>query len=230
MISLVVPTYNEAKNIEEFIKRAASAMDGQDYEIVVVDDNSPDKTADIAQEFADKYNVRVIVRYKDKGLANAVMDGIRMTMGDILGVIDADLSHPPELIPQLIEKLNEADIVVASRLVDGGGAEGWPKRRKISSFIGTFLARPLMKVKDPMSGFFFLKRKVIEGIDLKPKGYKILLEILVKANYENVKEVPFIFKDRTAGESKLSLAVSLDYLVQLLDLYLFKIQKCRRKG
>ncbi len=230
MISLVVPTYNEAKNIEEFIKRTASAMNGQDYEIVIVDDNSPDKTADIAQEFADKYNVRVIVRYKDKGLANAVMDGIRMTMGDILGVIDADLSHPPELIPQLIEKLNEADIVVASRLVDGGGAEGWPKRRKISSFIGTFLARPLMKVKDPMSGFFFLKRKVIEGIDLKPKGYKILLEILVKANYENVKEVPFIFKDRTAGESKLSLAVSLDYLVQLLDLYLFKIQKCRRKG
>ncbi len=229
MISLVAPTYNEAKNIEEFIEKAAEAMNGQDYEIIIADDNSPDKTADIARKFTNKYNIRVIVRYKDKGLANAVMNGIKEAKGDILGVIDADLSHPPELIPELIRQLNGADIVVASRLVEGGGAEGWPKRRKLSSFIGTFLARPLVNIKDPMSGFFFFKREIIKGVNLKPKGYKILLEILVKGNYKEAKEVPFIFKDRTAGESKLNLAVSMEYFAQLIDLYLFKIRKCKKK-
>jgi dolichol-phosphate mannosyltransferase len=226
MVSLIVPTYNEAENIEELIERASSALSDCEHEIIVVDDNSPDGTIDIAQSLSAKFNMKTIVRHKDKGLAKSVIAGFNIAEGSVLGVIDADLSHPPELIPELLYVLDRADIAIASRLVEGGGAEGWPRHRKLSSFIGSFLAKPLTDVKDPMSGFFFMKKKVIEGVALKGQGYKILLEILVKGNYNSAEEVPFIFRDRTAGRSKLGFWVSLEYLFQLIDLYHYKfIQK-----
>ncbi len=219
MISLIIPTYNEEKNIEECINRANTALSSYNHEIIVIDDNSQDRTASIAESLG----ASVFVRKKDRGLAKSVVCGINQSKGEIIGVMDADLSHPPELIPELIKTLDNYDIAIASRLVEGGGAEGWPRHRKFSSFIGTFIAKGLTSISDPMSGFFFLKRSVIEKIPFKPKGYKILLEILIKGNYNGVKEVPFIFRDRTQGESKLSFFVGLEYILQTIELYWWKL-------
>jgi dolichol-phosphate mannosyltransferase len=230
MISIITPTYNEAKNISNLIKEIDKAMKGREYEIVVADDNSPDGTADIASNLKEKYNVTVLLRTKNKGLSPAVCDGFNIAKGNILGVIDADLSHPPKIIPQLIDAMEKekADIAVASRLVRGGGTEAWPAKRKITSYIATMLAKPITSIKDPMSGFFFLRREVLDGAELKPKGYKILLEILVKGNYKKAIEYPFIFRDRTAGDSKLSIKTNIQYLQQLSSLYLYSLMHPKR--
>ena len=200
-------------------------MGNTNYEIIVSDDNSPDGTAKIAEELSKEYNVKVLIRKSNKGLSPAVCDGFKIAKGDIIGVIDADLSHPPEIIPNMIRYMQDttSDIVVASRLIHGGGIEKWPIKRKITSYIATTLARPLTKVKDPMSGFFFLNKKVIDGVKLETKGYKILLEILVKGKYKKAVEYPFIFKDRAVGESKLNIKTNIQYIKQLFDLYIFSI-------
>ena len=206
-------------------------MMGIDYELIVSDDNSPDGTANVAKGLSEKYPVRVLVRNENKGLSPAVWDGFKIAGGDIVGVIDADLSHPPDVIPDMVKALREqnADMVIASRLVKGGGTEGWPAKRKLNSYFATLLCKPLTKVKDPMSGFFFLKKKVIKGVKLNTKGYKILLELLVKGNYEKVIEYPFVFRDRTEGESKLNIKTQLQYVIQLNKLYLFSILHHRFK-
>jgi dolichol-phosphate mannosyltransferase len=146
--------------------------------------------------------------------------------------MDADLSHPPEKIPDLADPIirGEADIVIGSRYIDTGKIGDWSFRRKVSSKLATLAAKGLTKVKDPMSGFFFLKREVIENIELNPKGFKIALEILVKGKYDKVVEVPIFFKDRIYGETKLSSGVILDYLLQTLRLYIYKIFMPRRKA
>jgi dolichol-phosphate mannosyltransferase len=226
MISIITPTYNESKNISRLIKEIAKAMKGIDYTLIVSDDDSPDGTANVARGLAEKYPVRVLVRNENKGLSQAVWDGFKIAEGDIVGVIDADLSHPPEIIPDMIKAMRErnADMVVASRLVKGGGTEGWPAKRKFNSYWASLLCKPLTTVQDPLSGFFFLKRKVFEGVIVKTKGYKILLELLVKGNYEKVIEYPFVFRNRTAGESKLNIKTQLQYIAQLNNLYLYSIR------
>jgi len=224
-ISVIVPTYNEAENIKKLIPMIDSVLEDYDYEIVVVDDNSPDGTAVVARKLAEMYPVSVLIREKKKGLASAILYGFMNASGDVLGVIDADLQHPPELLSEMAKKIKDGyDIVIASRYVEGGGIEGWSFHRILISKVAILLARPLTNVKDPMSGCFLLKRKVIDGVNFNPTGYKLLLEILVKGNYEKVAEVPYVFRERIHGQSKLGIGEILRYIRLLLRLYAYKIR------
>jgi dolichol-phosphate mannosyltransferase len=216
-LSIVVPTYNEKDNIVPLITRTATALGSLDYEIVVVDDNSKDGTAAAAGSMSPQYPVRVIVRKDEKGLASAVVRGFAEAKGEILGVIDADLQHPPEVLPSMVRAIEEgADAAVGSRYVPGGGCQGWSRLRILESKVATRFAHIMLpsirKVKDPMSGFFMVTRKSIAGIDLRPSGYKILLEILVKGKIGKTVEVPFVFQVRERGSSKLNTKQQVEYL------------------
>jgi dolichol-phosphate mannosyltransferase len=227
-ISVIVPTYQERDNIKPLIKKIANTMQGRNYEIVVVDDNSPDGTAEVAAELSKSYPVKVVKRERKLGLASAVTEGFRVTDGTIIGVIDADLQHPPELIRKLVEKIEHGcDIASASRYVEGGGVKSWSLSRRIVSRGATLLARPLTKVKDPLSGYFFIRRRVIEKIRFSPAGFKILLEILVKGDYERYEEVPYTFSAREMGRSKLRADEYVKYLELLCHLYPHKCKKAR---
>lgn len=229
-ITLVIPTYNESENLPILLEKVFDAFRsaGLDGRVIVVDDNSPDGTWKTAEELKDRYpGLEVLRRINKRGLSSAVLDGFGMSKSEILGVMDADLSHPPEKIPEMVEPLlrGEADIVIGSRYIKMGGTEDWALRRKISSRIATLAVIGLTSVKDPMSGFFFLKREVIENVELSPEGFKIALEILVRGKFDRVVEVPIIFRDRVYGETKLSGGVILDYLYHVAKLYGFKILK-----
>lgn len=226
LISIIIPTFNEAQNINLLIPKIDDVLNSHyPHEIIVVDDNSPDGTARVARKLSKKHNVRILLRKKKRGLSSAVIDGFKIAKGSSLLVMDADLSHPPDVLPDVIDALQYADLVVGSRLTKGGGSEEWPFHRKLVSWGAQLLARPLTPIKDAMSGFFALKRKVINNINLEAYGYKILLEILVVGNYKNVLEVPFTFLNRTFGKSKISMNVEIEYLKQLLHLYKFKFFK-----
>ena len=215
-VSIIVPTYNEAANIPLLVARIKKAMRRRkDYEILVADDDSPDRTWEIAEQLGAP--VRVLRRTsRARGLAPAVFDAFKIARGDILGVIDADLQHPPEKIPELLAALEAgAHISVGSRLVTGGSVESWPRHRRFTSYFATILSRPITSVKDPMSGFFFLRKPVLVGMSLSPRGYKILLEILGRCSYSSVVEVPILFRDRSVGGSKLTWKVQFEYLEQL---------------
>lgn len=222
-ISLVIPTYNEAKNVELLAKRIMLSY--PKTKIIFVDDNSPDGTAEIIESrLKKKYGCQLIKRSGKLGLSSAVIEGFSAAKTDIFGVIDADLSHPPEEIPKLVNAIIEgADIVVGSRYVKGGGVEVWPWHRRIISFGATSLARPLTRVKDPMSGFFLIKKNVIAGKKLNAKGYKILLEILVKGVYRKAVEVPYVFRNREFGQSKLGTKEYYHYLNDLRKYYKHKL-------
>lgn len=227
-ITLVIPTYNESENIPILLEKVfevfkESNLDGN---VIVVDDNSPDGTWKIAEGLKEKYaRLEVLRRLNERGLSSAVLHGFRSSKSDILGVMDADLSHPPEKIPELVEPIikGEADIVIGSRYVDRGEIGDWALQRKISSKLATLAVKGLTNVKDPMSGFFFLKREVIEGVELSPKGFKIALEILVRGKYYKVVEVPILFRDRIYGETKLNSGVIFDYFYHVVRLYAYKI-------
>lgn len=233
-VSIVIPTYNERGNIEKLIPEifgSCKALKAA-VEVVIVDDSSPDGTGSLAEQLGKKYNVRVIHRSGKLGLASAVIKGFSESKSDILGVMDADLSHPPQILPNLIKPLldNEAEVAVGSRYVKGGGVEVWPWRRRLVSKVATLMARPLTKVKDPMSGLFFLKRSVIEGVKLHARGYKIGVEILVKGYYMKVCEVPYIFRNRFVGKSKIGAGEYYHYIGSLLRLYphgLFRRRKIK---
>lgn len=227
-ISLIIPTYNERDNVTPLVQRIHGALSNYDYEIVFVDDDSIDGTAELASALSAKYPVNVIVRKNKRGLASAVIDGLEQTTGQIVGVMDADLQHPPEVIPSLIQKIESgADVVIASRYVRGGACQGWNLTRKVISKGAIFLAHMLLpstrQVRDPMSGFFMLKRQVIADADLKPIGYKVLLEILMAGEFGKVVEVPYTFIARSRGESKLNARQQIDYLKHVYSLM-------RRKG
>ncbi len=223
-ITVIIPTYNEAKNIPILVDRVFKVFREHtlDGELIIIDDNSPDRTWEVTQQLKSIYsNLEVLRRFDKRGLSSAVLDGIQLAKGSIIGVMDADLSHPPEKIPELIKPIlsGESDLVIGSRYVKGGNIENWPFRRKASSKLATLAARGLTHINDPMSGFFFLKKDVIEGVELSPKGFKIGLEILVKGKYKKATEVPIIFRDRKYGASKLSGSVILDYFFHLIRLY-----------
>ncbi len=221
--SILIPTYNEHDNITPLVERIAAAIPGNDYEVVFVDDDSRDGTSELINSLSPKYPVRVVVRKDKKGLASAVVDGFGFASADTVVVMDADLQHPPEVIPGLIKSIRDgADIAVGSRYVPGGGTAGWSTTRKVISSGAIALAHLLLPhsrgVKDPMSGFFAFKKSVISGVTLQPIGYKILLEMLVVGNSEKVSEVPFMFQTRQKGESKLSAKLEVEYLRHLLSL------------
>jgi dolichol-phosphate mannosyltransferase len=220
--SVIVPTYNERENLKTLVERILSAAD---VEVIVVDDASPDGTGEIADNLASTYGIRVVHRSGKLGLASAMLDGLKAASGDILGVMDADFSHPPELIPKLIEPIvkGDADIVFASRYIKGGGVEGWPLLRQVTSNGARLLARPLTGVRDCMSGYFFMRKDVIEGVRLETVGFKLGLEILVKGRYKKAAEVPFTFRDRAGGKSKLNGKEYINYLRHLSRLYRYRL-------
>ena len=229
-LSVIVPTYNEAENVRELIERIEASLKGLDFEVIVVDDSSPDGTAEIAEQLGKAYgNVRVIKRPRKMGLASAVLEGMKVAKHEFVAVMDADLQHPPELLPKLLEKAGKGhDVVIASRYVEGGGVERWSFWRRLISRGATLLAHALLpktrNVKDPLSGFFLFKKSVVEGVELNPIGYKLLLEVLVRERYESVAEVPYVFKARRRGRSKLGLKEVLDYVV-----FLFKLMRQKRR-
>lgn len=227
-ITLIVPTYNEAENIPLLVELIFKTFEEANLEggVVIVDDNSPDETWKIAEALKKRYaRLYVMRRLSERGLSSAVLEGFRASGSKILGVMDADLSHPPEKIPELVNPIlkGEADIVIGSRYIDKGEIEEWALSRKISSRLATLAACGLTSVKDPMSGFFFLNREVINNVELNPKGFKIGLEILVRGNYDRVIEVPIKFRDRMHGETKLNSSVILDYMIHVTRLYIYKI-------
>ena len=224
MISIIIPTYNEKENIKKLIVSINKILKKNKHEIIIVDDNSPDGTGKTVDELSKKYPVKCIHRTGKLGLASAVIDGFKTAKGLIIGVMDADFSHDINVIPKLIRPIinNEAELTIGSRYIKEGGIENWPLKRKIISRGATLLSLPLTKIKDPMSGFFFLKKEVIEGIELNAKGYKILLEIIVKGSYDKVKEIPYTFVDRKSGKSKLNKSEYIDYLKNLFNLIKYK--------
>lgn len=226
MISIILPTYNERENIKKIVNEIFSIVKNN-LEVIIVDDNSPDGTGVIAEELAKKYNIKVIHRPKRLGLSPAVIEGFKVAKGSIIGVMDADLSHPSDLIPQMISLLKNdaADIIVGSRYSMGGSVETWSSSRKFISKGATFLAKCLVDVQDPMSGFFFMKKAIIKNVSLNSKGYKILLEILVKGDYQKVIELPYTFRGRDIGKSKLNTKEYLKYLNDWVRLLYYKLTK-----
>lgn len=225
MLSIIVPTYNEFDSVSPLISKIDDVLSGRDFEILFVDDDSPDGTAAKVISLSDSYPVKAIVRKEGKrGLAPSVVEGLDHVSGDIVLVMDADLQHPPEAIPDLVNEIvNGADIVVASRYIPGGRVPGLSPLRKLASRGATLLAHLMLprvrSIKDPMSGFFAFKRNVVAGIELKPIGFKILLEILTLGKYETSKEVPIEFGARDRGESKLNLREQIHYLKHLFSLF-----------
>lgn len=221
MLSIILPTFNEEGNIGEMLTLIKKNLQKINYEVIVIDDNSSDKTVEIAKSMSKKLNVRVIVRKKDYGLSQSVVEGFRKANGDIVCAMDSDLQHPVEILPKMLDNIKNCDIVIGSRFVAGGEIEKWSFHRKIISFFAKMMIMPLTKVHDPMTGFFMVRKSVIKFDLLKPRGYKILLEILVRNNLKNFIEVPIVFRDRIKGKSKLSMKVNFEYIKQVFSLYLF---------
>lgn len=225
MISIIVPTYNEKGNIPILAERIRGALHGESYEVIFVDD-STDDTPKRLEEIATKYpEFKYIHRENQKGLATAVIRGFEVASGSILAVMDADLQHPPELLTEMLSQIQRgADLVLPSRFVNGGGDEGLKFHRKVISkgarLIGQIALRKVRKVTDPMSGFFMLRKHVIQGIKWNPIGWKILLEIIVKGHYKNIVEVPYAFQERLEDESKMSMNEQLNYLRHVFRLVL----------
>jgi dolichol-phosphate mannosyltransferase len=229
-LSIILPTYNESQNIVRMLDSIAETLPADTAaEIIVVDDNSPDGTADIAICHAKnilnnrKLHIEVIRREAKLGLSSAILAGVQSATGDIILAMDGDFSHPPQIIPHIIEALLDSnyDIVVASRYVSGGSIVGWPFKRRLMSRGATKIAQYGLgiEVKDPVSGFFAFRRHIIQGVKFDALGYKMLLEILVKARGARVKELPYTFTNRRAGTSKLDAGVMIDYIRAVWRLY-----------
>jgi dolichol-phosphate mannosyltransferase len=230
MISVVIPTYNEAENIIPLIDELEKNMikNGiENFEIIVIDDNSPDGTWKLVEERSiwDR-RVKLIRRVNERGLASAVIRGLKEAKGEYILVMDADFQHPPEVAPKLIKVAikERADVVVASRYLKNGGIEGWSRLRLLVSKAATLLAHLMVKeskkTSDPLSGFFVVRKDFVNGRSFRPRGYKILLEIIARDPPRNAKiiDVPYVFKERRRGKSKLGLNTMLDYILHLIDL------------
>lgn len=233
-VSVIVPTYREAENLLVLVPRLAAALaaHGVRAEIVVVDDNSPDDTVAVCRQLAEEFPVRLEVRLHERGLSTAVTHGLRLARGATLVVMDADLSHPPEKVPELLAALDDADtdFVIGSRYVDGGTTdERWGWFRWWNSRIATWLARPFTSARDPMAGFFALRRSTFRAAaPLDPIGYKIGLELIVKCGCRSIREVPIEFADRLHGTSKLNWKEQVNYLRHVGKLAAYKLRKQAR--
>ncbi len=184
--------------------------------MVVVDDGSPDGTADIAERLGATHPIRVVRRAGKAGLASAVVAGFAVAKGDVLLVMDADLSHPPEVVPKVLDAIGAgADLAVGSRYVAGGGIEDWPLKRQIVSRVACLMGNVLVPVRDSTSGFFAVRRSVVDGVKLNPIGFKIGFEVMARGRYKKAVEVPYVFRDRELGSSKFGQRQIMQYLVQL---------------
>ena len=228
--SIVIPTYNEAGGIEKLLRALDGVFKahGLDGEMIVVDDNSPDGTGAIVDRLATELPVRCLHRPGKMGLSSGVIDGWKSArpQSRALGAMDADFSHDINVLPAMVEALESGKygLAVGSRYVPGGGIANWPKRRIVTSRVACMLARPLTGVKDVTSGYFLVKREALDGVELDPIGFKIGLEVIAKAHYGKALEVPYVFKDRTVGESKLNQKEIINYLKQLRKLYTAKLR------
>jgi dolichol-phosphate mannosyltransferase len=216
-ISIVVPTYNESENIGNLLQAVSKTLESYDYEIIIVDDNSPDGTAGIVRKIISGDNrIRLVVRSGKLGLGSAILEGFSMAGGNYLLMIDADLSHRPEDIKRLIDHRKEADILIGSRYIKGGRTICWSMKRKIISRVAIVLVKLFfnLSVKDPVSGFALYKKETIERLNgkLRPMGYKLLLEVLAKSPGVTVIEIPITFINRKTGKSKLSLDEVLKFI------------------
>jgi dolichol-phosphate mannosyltransferase len=222
-LALVLPTLHEAGNIQAVLQRVRSSLDplGIPYEVIVVDDDSQDGTAEIVHAISESDpRVRLLVRRNARGLGGAVVHGWERSEAEIVGVIDADLQHPPELLPQLWKAIESgADLALASRYAAPGGLRDWNPVRRGLSRLAIWLTQPLQKpeirVQDPMTGFFLVRRVCIRDITIETHGFKILLEILVRGEVRSAVEIPFSFGQRKAGASKAGIKEGLDYIFLL---------------
>ena len=242
--SVVIPTYNESENILRLITEIENNLPTSHFtEIIIVDDNSPDGTGKLVENYIQEqnaklengrdnssnsssknYRVKVVHRRAKNGLIPAILDGVKQSCGMNVLVMDADFSHPPEVIPKMMRELalNPNSIIIGSRFIEGGKVVGWPQRRKLLSRGASALARlglNVKRVKDPMSGFFALPRELIQNISIDTKGYKILLEILVKNKEIPIREIPYTFTDRQSGKSKMNYNVIMNYAEAIWQLY-----------
>ncbi len=216
-ISIVVPTYNESENIENLLSAVSRTLKGYDYEIIVVDDSSPDGTAKIVKKIIREDNrIRLLMRAGKLGLGSAILAGFGIAKGNYFLMIDADLSHRPADIKQLIDSRKGTDIVIGSRYIKGGKIVGWPVKRKLISKVATGLVKLMfnLSVKDPVSGFALYKKETFERLNgkLRPIGYKLLLEVLAKSPGLTVAEIPITFINRKTGRSKLSFGEVLKFI------------------
>jgi dolichol-phosphate mannosyltransferase len=225
-LTMVVPTYNERDRLGELVDAlfAVASAAGISLEVVVVDDNSPDGTGAVADELARTRPMQVVHRTGKLGLGTAVVAGFGVASAEIVGVMDADFSHPPSLVPALYEAMraHDADLVVGSRYIPGGSTPDWPLKRRLLSRLACVLARPLSPIRDAASGFFLIRASVARNVTIKAGGFKICLELVVRAWPRTLVEVPYRFDDREQGESKMSLREAAGYLVQLRDLYVVR--------
>ena len=225
-LSIVVPTYNERHQLAALVEAifAAYAHERVAGELVVVDDNSPDGTGALADELAQRYRITVLHRAGKLGLGTAVIEGFAAANAPIVGVIDGDLSHPPQMLPRMLAVMrsHSADLVIGSRYIPGGGTRNWGAGRLLMSRAACVLARRLTPVRDATSGFFLIRKDLARGVRISAGGFKICLELLIRSRPGRVVEVPYVFEGRTAGESKMNLREALGYLDQLKDLQRFK--------
>ena len=240
-ISIIIPTYNESENIIKILRSIGEIIPKNiTTQAIVVDDNSPDGTGKLVEDYLKNfkkmtdYTIEIIHRKAKDGLSSAIMKGIQQAKGDMIVVMDSDFSHPPQIIPKLIESIKkyQCDIAVASRYIKGGKIQGWSLKRKLMSKFATLIAKKGLGIdtKDPMSGFFAFKRNIIKELNIDAIGYKILLEILVKTKGVSIKEIPYTFQDRELGSSKLGIKTILDYYRSVWKLYRYgKPQEIQEK-
>ncbi|MCB9790655.1 polyprenol monophosphomannose synthase [Candidatus Nomurabacteria bacterium] len=225
MISLILPTYNEAKNIPLLVPLVSQFLAEIKHEIIIVDDNSPDGTALEARKLSRAgFPVKVIVRKYERGLASATVRGFEASKYPILAVMDSDLQHNPKYLPLLYKAIqNGAQMAIGSRYTKGSAFDNWPLHRKLISKLALLVTRPLCKVKDPLGQFYMVRKDLIKDVKFEKKGLRLSLEILVKMNFTNVVEIPIKLEDRHAGESKvLSFKSAFKELKMTLVLYLWK--------
>ena len=226
-LSLVVPTLNESENIRSFLEALRVQLDaalGTAYEIIVVDDDSPDRTWDIATALmADIPQLRVVRRQGEHKLSAAVIRGWQAARGEFLGTINADFQHPPALLPALIAHLQDSDLVVASRFAEGGGLGDWAMHRRVNSFVAHWMGCRLLpeafgRTSDPLSGYYLVRRRAIAGVELKPLGFKTLMEIMVRGRIREIREESYEMRAQQRGSSKLKFRHWFDYAFHLLRL------------
>lgn len=224
-LSIVVPTYNERDRLGHLVDAIfrAYAAEGLPGELVIVDDNSPDGTGALADDLARRHRITVIHRAGKLGLGTAVVEGFGAASAPVVGVIDADMSHPPALLPRMLAAMQAAgaDVVVASRYIPGGGTRNWERSRLLMSRVACLMARGLTPIRDATSGFFLIRRELAQTVRISAGGFKICLELLVRSRPASVVEVPYVFVGRTAGESKMNMKEATGYLRQLGELRRF---------
>lgn len=233
-VSVIIPTLRERASLANLLPRLFAVLDAAaiEAEVLIVDDNSGDGTVELCAEFAGQHSLRAIVRTQERGLASAVLTGLREAAGEICVVMDADGSHPPKAVPALVQAVRFpfCDVAIGSRYTRGGSvSDDWNWFRRLNSTVATLLAAGLTRARDPLAGFFAIRRStVIEKLEtLQPLGYKILLELIVRCDCRRIIEVPIHFEERAAGQSKLSFKQQWLYLKHLSRLYAARFAPAR---